>query len=201
MAKFLLRLTCGLLTFATSAAVTTVSRDSKTPMTFGPAEAIDFGNEQVYRCHTTPDLPLPIQVLLNRQYPGWSFPEVDDDTCYSVKNCGGADAYAQLIKGDFNDDGRLDYAVLIQQSAEANDKGVAKPWMIRVVAFFRKANGYQMYPVTAEGGGAVILMRKGETDFDYEAQREFTYPRDAILSGWTSYLYEYGRFRAIITVD
>ena len=169
-------------------------------MTFGPPEG-PSSNDPVYRCDKSPEVPLPITVLLNRQYPGWSFPEITDDDCYAVKNCGGPDTYAQLTKGDFNDDGRLDYVVLIQQSAYANDSGVAKPWMIHVIAFFRKANGYAMHPVSSEGGGSVILMRKGESDYDYEAQREFTYPRDAILSGWTSYLYEHGRFRAITTVD
>lgn len=189
-----------MLTFAVSGGIAKIGRHSRPPMLFGPPEA-PAANDPVYRCDESPDVPLPIQVLLNRQYREWSFPEVSEDQCYSVKNCGGPDAFAQLIKGDFNDDGRLDYAVVIQQSAYANDSGVAKPWMIRVVAFFRKANGYTMHPVTDEAGGSVILMRKGETDFDYETQREFTYPRDAILSGWTSYLWEHGRFRAISTVD
>lgn len=62
-----------------------------------------------------------------------------------------------------------------------------------------------MHHVTSEGGSCVMLMRKGETDYDYEKQREFTYPRDAIFSGigmgGLSYLYEYGTFRAIITSD
>jgi hypothetical protein len=59
--------------------------------------------------------------------------------------------------------------------------------------------------VTYEGGGSLQLMRKGEGDYDYEEQREFTYQRDAIFSGMgmggTSYLYENGKFRAVITSD
>jgi hypothetical protein len=83
-------------------------------------------------------LPLPIKVLLNRNYPGWSFPEVSEDDCYAVRECGGLEAYGQMIKGDFNGDGLTDYAVLIQRNAEANDKGVAKPLSVDIVAFFRK---------------------------------------------------------------
>jgi len=175
-------------------------------MTFGPAEApLASTSEPVYRCDETPALPLPIKVLLNRQYPEWEFPEVSDEDCYSVRNCGGPEAYAQMIKGDFNDDGRLDYAVLIQQNAQANDKGVARPLIVHIVAFFRKPKGYEMRPVTSEGGSCLILMHKGTGDYDYEAQREFTYPRDTIMSGFgmggMSYLYENGKFRAIITSD
>ncbi len=160
--------------------------------------------ESLYRCDETPVLPLPIEVLLNRNFPGWSFPELSDDDCYSVKQSD-PQAYAQLIKGDFNDDGRVDYAVLIQQGAEANDKGVARPLIIHIVAFFRKPDGYKMQPVTSEAAGCLMLMRKGESDYDYEAQREFTYPRDTIFSGegmgGMSYLYENGKFQAIITSD
>lgn len=110
-----------------------------------------------------------------------------------------------MIKGDFNDDGLMDYAVLIQQSAEANDKGVAKPLSVQIVAFFRKTGGYKMYPVTSEGGNDLILMPKGASDYDYGAQQDFTYPRDSILSGegmgGTSYIWENGRFRALTTSD
>jgi len=202
--KFLLRIACGLLTFAISAAFEHRPRNSRPAITFGPAEDSSQALP-VYRCDATPELPLPIKVLLNLNYPGWEFPEVSEDDCQAVRECGGPDAYAQMIKGDFNDDGHLDYAVLIQRGAEANDKGVAKPLRVDIVAFFRKGGGYKMYQVTSEGGSDLILMPKGTTDYDYEKQREFTYPRDTISAGFgmggMSYLYEYGKFRAIISSD
>ena len=174
-------------------------------MKFGPAEDPYESSLPVYKCDQTPDLPLPIKVLLNRNFPGWSFPEVSEDDCGAVRECGGLEAYAQMIKGDFNDDGLTDYAVLIQQSAEANDKGVAKPLIVQIVAFFRKPGGYKMHHVSSEGGGSLILMRKGGSDYDYEGQRDFTYPRDSIFSGMgmggTSYVWENGRFRALTTSD
>ena len=107
MRKFALRVGCALLTFAVSGGVSKIERHSRPPMLFGPPEAL-AATDPVYRCNESPDVPLPILVLLNRQYPGWSFPEVSDDDCYAVRNCGGADAYAQLIKGDFNDDGLVE---------------------------------------------------------------------------------------------
>ena len=205
MRKLLLRISFALLTFLIGSAPAYVHRRSKTSVKFGPAEDPYQSSLPVYKCDKTPDLPLPIKVLLNRNFQGWSFPEVSDDECYAVRECGGLEAYAQMIKGDFNDDGLMDYAVLIQRSAETNDKGVAKPLIVDIVAFFRKTGGYKMLPVSSEGGSCLILMRKGESDYDYEADRDFTYPRDSIFSGvgmgGTSYIWENGRFRALTTSD
>jgi len=203
--KLLLRISFSLFTFLVGAATANVHRHAKPPLKFGPAEASSESSMPVYKCDKTPDLPLPIKVLLNRSFLGWSFPEVSEDDCYAVRECGGLEAYAQMIKGDFNDDGLTDYAVLIQQSAEANDRGVAKPLFVQIVAFFRKSGGYKMHLITSEGGSDLILMRKGESDYDYEGQRDFIYPRDSIFSGMgmggTSYIWENGRFRALTTSD
>jgi hypothetical protein len=205
MRKLLLRIGFALFTFLLGASPAYVHHRSKVCLKFGPAEPPSESSLPVYKCDKTPDLPLPIKVLLNRNFPGWSFPEVSEDDCGAVRECGGPEAYAQMIDGDFNGDGLEDCAVLLQQSAEANDKGVAKPLMVYIVAFFRKSGGYKMQLITSEGGSALILMHKGEPDYDYGAQRDFTYPRDAIFSGigmgGTSYIYENGRFRALTTSD
>ncbi len=162
--------------------------------------------EVTFRCDTKPELPLSIKVLLDKHFPGWQFPEVSDDDCQDVKTWGGKDAYAQLIQGDFNGDGWDDYAVLIKDDWQVDDKRrVLTPGDVLIVAFLSKRGGFNMKMVTHEGGGCLQLMRKGETDYDYEAQREFTYKYDTIMSGegmgGTSYLYENGKFRAIITSD
>ena len=158
-----------------------------------------------FRCDQPPELPSPIKILLNQYYPGWRFPDISDEDCQTVKQNGGPDAFPELIQGDFNNDGSRDYAILIEQDAEANNQGVTRPLLIHIIAFFRTRAGYRMQQVTDEGGGCLQLMRIGEPDYDYDAQREFTYPRDTIFSGFgmggTSYLYENGKFRAIITSD
>ncbi|HZI47037.1 MAG TPA: hypothetical protein VFD75_04530, partial [Pyrinomonadaceae bacterium] len=114
MRGLLLRISFALFTFLLGASPAYLHRRSKTPLKFGPAEAPAENVLPVYKCDKTPDLPLPIKVLLNGNFPGWSFPEVSEDDCYAIRECGGLDAYAQMIKGDFNDDGLMDYAVLIQ---------------------------------------------------------------------------------------
>jgi len=162
--------------------------------------------DAIFRCDTKPDLPRSIKVLLDKHFPGWQFPDVSDDDCQSVKTWGGKDAYAQLIQGDFDGDGRDDYAVLIKDDWQVDGEGrVLTPSDVLIVAFLNKRGGFNTQVVTREGGGCLQLMRKGDRTYDYEAQREFTYPHDTIMSGFgmggTSYLYENGKFRAIITSD
>ena len=166
-----------------------------------PSEA-----EPIFRCETKPELPHSIKVLLDKQFPGWQFPDVSDDDCQSVKSWSGKDAYPQLIKGDFDGDGWDDYAVLIKNDWQPDDKGrMLTPGDVLIVAFLNQNGGFTTQVVTHKGGGCLELMRKGDRDYDYEVQREFTYQYDTIMSGegmgGTSYVYENGKFRAIITSD
>ena len=165
----------------------------------------EVATETVWGCEATPKLPRPIKVLLDRKFPGWQFPAVSEDDCHDVKTWGGKDAFAQLIQGDFDGDGQLDYAVLIEEESGTDDRGLVSRPAVYIVAFLAKRNEYKMRIVTHEGGGSLQLMRKGDGDYDYESQREFTYSHDTIFSGvgmgGSSYLYENGKFRAIITSD
>ena len=165
----------------------------------------EVATETVWRCEATPKLLRPIKVLLDRNFPGWKFPAVSDEDCQSVKTWGGKDAFAQLIQGDFDDDGRLDYAVLIELESGTDDRGLVSRPAVYLVAFLARHNEYKMRIVTHEGGACLQILPKGEADYDYDAQREFTYAHDTIFSGWgmggSSYLYEHGKFRAVITSD
>ena len=143
--------------------------------------------------------------MLDGYFPNWRFPDVSDEECETAKRFSGPHAHPEMIRGDFDADGRMDYALLIEQDPEANDRSVVVPMKFYIVAFFNKNHRYRMQVVTDEGGESLLLMRKGDRDYNYDLQREFTYVRDTIFSGFgmggTSYLYENGRFRAIITSD
>ena len=208
MQKLVWRVTCFLVSLTLGAAAAKIHRSflSRTiiPQTIHAAAANEVVTEATPRCDTTPKLPHPVKVSLDKNFPGWQFPEVSDDDCHSVKTWGGNEAYAQLIQGDFDGDHGLDYAVLIEYGSII-DQGIAIGPRIYIVAFFHEHDRYKMKVVTREGGGCLQLMRKGEPDYDYQAQRDFTYTHDTIMSGFgmggTSYLYEKGKFRAIITSD
>lgn len=165
----------------------------------------EVNTETVWRCEARPELPRPIKVLLDRKFPGWQFPVVSDEDCQAVKSWGGKDALPQLIQGDFDGDGRLDYAVLIEEESGTDDRGVVSRPAVYIVAFFASRNDYRMRIVTHEGGGCLQLMRKGDSDYDYGSRRKFTYSNDTIFSGvgmgGSSYLFENGRFRAIVSSD
>jgi hypothetical protein len=207
--KHLLRITCLLITLAIGVTTAKIHRSFLFRPSIPQASPVivtsEVDTETVWRCEATPELPRPIEVLLDRNFPGWQFPSVSDDDCQSVKSWGGRDAFPQLIQGDFDGDGRLDYAVLIEEESGTDDRGLVNRPDVYIVAFLAKRNEYRMRIVTHEGGGCLQLMRKGDRDYDYEAQREFTYVHDTIFSGMgmggTSYLYENGKFRAIITSD
>jgi hypothetical protein len=142
-----------------------------------------------------PELPIPVKALLDRNFPGWKFPAVSDETCQTIKQLAGPDAYPELIQGDFDSDGKPDYAVLFERGSSSR----------YIAAFLKRRDQYKMTIVSHQGGESLQLMRRGASDYDYDAQREFTYSRDTIFSGMgmggSSYLYENGKFRAIITSD
>jgi hypothetical protein len=176
-------------------------------MIFGPAEApssTGSASEPVFRCDKKPDLPFSIKAPLDKHFPGWQFPEISDEDCQTVKQWGGPDAHPEVIQGDFDGNGQVDYAILIQHGS-ITDRGIVVGPKTYIVAFIREHDRYKMKMVTQEGGSCLQVMDKGELDYDYEAQREFTYLHDTIMSGFgmggMSYLYEKGKFRAIITSD
>jgi len=203
--NFAIRIVCGLLRGLLSSTAVKINhfrpkRVRRITARAALGLATDRPASPRFHSDKSPELPLSIKSLRNQYYLGWSFPDITDEDGQTVEQNGGPDA---VIQGDFNDEGYRDYAVLTEQDAEAHDHHVTSPLTILIVAFFRTHNGYRRQQVTDEGGGCLQLMPKGQRDYD--AQGEFTYQRDTIFSGFgmggTSYLYENGKFRAIITSD
>ena len=102
MQKYLLRIACLLVTLVIG--VTTVKTrrlfSSRTliPQANQAVVTNEVATETVWRCEATPELPRPIKVLLDRNFPGWRFPAVSEDDCQDIKKWGGKDAFAQLIQ-------------------------------------------------------------------------------------------------------
>src|SRR5438477_10980131 len=128
MQNLLLKVSCFLISLSLGAATTMIRRSLLSRKTISQTTRAAVANEVVaetnWRCDSTPKLPHAIKVLLDKSFPGWQFPEVSDNDCQSVKTWGGKEAYAQLIQGDFDGDGGLDHAVLIQYGSII-DRGVA----------------------------------------------------------------------------
>ncbi len=114
-------------------------------------------------------------------------------------------AYPQIVQGDFDGNGRLDYALLIDYYTDTDDRTLDLPPTVYIIAFLAASNRYVMKVVSRQGADYLIMMPKGAEDYDYEAQRDFTYALDTILSaegmGGMSFLFEHGKFRPIVTSD
>lgn len=154
----------------------------------------------------TLELPPQAQVTLYARFPRWRYAEVEDEVRQALKKDDGPNSRPDLISGDFDGDGQADYAALIEQDTTNSKAGESVGSQLYLVVFLQRQRGFKLHVIEDPGGGYLQLVRKGDGSYDYEAQKEFTYEHDAIFAGifekgGTSYVYEHGKFRAIITSD
>jgi hypothetical protein len=153
--------------------------------------------------HHVDELPASARLTLNRRFPGWKFAEVSQEVRqFFATEMTGKSPY--LINGDFDGNGKLDYATLIWHGQVRNGK-VTWPRAFLVV-FLRKGSGYRIYVIKEPDGEYLCLAQKGTKDFNYDEQKEITYANDAILTGilekgGSSYVFEKGRFRSFVSSD
>jgi|SRR6185295_5816426 len=148
-------------------------------------------------------LPSSVRLELNRRFPRWKFAEVSPE----VRQFFETDMIGKspnLIDGDFDGNGKRDYAVLITHGKARYGK-LTWPRSLLIV-FLRKSSGYRMHVIKEPNGEYLCLARKGEKDFNYDEQKEITYANDAILTGilekgGSSYVFEKGRFRSFVSSD
>lgn len=150
-------------------------------------------------------LPSSMKSSLDKNFPGWSYLPVEEEVRTFLKEYVSEYARPDIIKGDFDGNGLVDYAVLIEEQTTLPKKAKAEMRMAHLVVFLTKAAGFQMKVLDPEGAYLVLLGR-GDWDYSYETSEYFTYQNDAIFTGifekgGTSYLYEKGSFRSIITSD
>jgi hypothetical protein len=147
------------------------------------------------------DLPVECKQILDKKYSGWKMATISKDVSDYFLKEKMADS-PNLVKGDWNGDGNADYAVLINYGTEKIEgKSMPMSWTI---AFIKNATGYTSYKL--EGGDYIQTVKKGKKGFDHDTKKPLTYKTDAILSAiWeksgTSYVWEKGKFKSIITSD
>jgi hypothetical protein len=141
------------------------------------------------------ELPRDGQKILEKRFRGWKYAEIDSaiveyfrrDRSFEQPN---------LITGDFDGDGKRDYAVLMQKKTDAARRVT--------IVLMRHKGCYKTHVLDAND--CLMSVKKGKKDYDFEAQRSFRYQRDAIFSyiwekAGVSYVWEKGKFRAIVTSD
>ena len=151
----------------------------------------------VYAHHAVPKYRLPsaIRIKLDQKFPGWRFEPISNDVRRSLKEYFSPTAQPEFISGDFDGNRQLDYGLLIRQGNKSY-----------IVAFLRKGDSYKFYLVDSNAGNYLLLWRKGDQGYSYETQKNFIFANDSIEAvisekAATSYVYENGRFRKVITGD
>jgi hypothetical protein len=152
------------------------------------------------------ELPPQARDALYLKFPDWRYADVSDEVRQALKHDGAANIRPDLITGDFDGDGRADYAALIFHGTTRVEQNEVVGPDFKLVIFMARDQSYQLQVIEDPGGEYIELIHKGDRLYDYEAQKEFTLEHDAIDAiifekGATSYVYENGGFRAIITGD
>ena len=150
-------------------------------------------------------LPASARVLLNRRFPGWRFSDVSPQVQQYVKEyLDGASPV--VVRGDFDGDGRRDYAALIRRGRVVNADERAFGAGNLLVIFLKRTKGYRMHVVKEPGGEYIMLATKGTGGYNYHTDKRIKYANDAIVAiifekGGQSYVYWKGRFVSFVSID
>jgi hypothetical protein len=147
------------------------------------------------------ELPAGCKKILDSKFSGWKMAEPIDGVAEYFKTEKITNA-PNLTKGDWNGDGKQDYAVLITHGSEKVDNKMMP--MMWTIAFIKTANGYNHYKL--EGGDYIQTVKKGKKDFNAETQKAFIHKTDSIFSGiWeksgTAFIWDKTKFKSVLTSD
>jgi hypothetical protein len=152
----------------------------------------------------TIELPNACKKILDKNFRGWKLAKIRDDIIEYYRE-EKLPHQLNVIKGDWNGDGKSDYAALIEREKLKNNDGKVFDDESLIVAFIRgSGRGYKHYSFF--GSEYITLMEKGSQDYSYETNKTFRYENDAIFSGYfekggTSHIWNGKKFIAIITSD
>ena len=152
------------------------------------------------------ELPQQARDQLYVKFPDWQFAKVSDEIREVFKKDYRPNSRPDLITGDFDSDGKVDCAALISHGTIRVEKREIIYPQDCLAVFLAQDQGYQLHIIEDVNADYIQLIHKGDGGYDYETQKEFTFLHDAIDAvifekAATSYVYDRGRFRAIITSD
>ncbi|HEX8720304.1 MAG TPA: hypothetical protein VF736_06665 [Pyrinomonadaceae bacterium] len=156
----------------------------------------------------TGQLPRAVRAALDARFPGWRFAEVSGEVRqFFAERFPGA--RPDLVAGDFDGDGRTDYALLVEHG-NFDRRGQGFDRVVERLAFLRRGPGYRLFALErsspADPDLYLTLARKGEASREFHTGKRFRYPHDSISvsnfgkAGGT-YVYRRGRFRYVYESD
>jgi hypothetical protein len=153
-------------------------------------------------------LPEVINSTLNRKFPGWRLSEVSVDVRQFFRERF-PDARPNLIEGDFDGNGRTDYALLIEHT-NFNKSGKTFTHVVELLAFLKKGATYKLYTLKESAPATpelyLTLAGKGKEGRTFHTQSRFRYPNDSITASYFekaggTYIFRKGRFRYVVESD
>ena len=151
-------------------------------------------------------LPGSVRSMLDAKYPGWQPSQVGADVQAFVRERSSV-ASANIIKGDFDGNGRTDYAVLLEYPSGPQVGAIN--WL-QLVAFLAEKKSFKLIvlndPIPSEPQFYITLQRKGARGYNLATYKRFRYPHDSIgmwyfgVAGGT-FIYSNGRFRHVAESD
>ena len=153
-------------------------------------------------------LPGAVKFALDSRFPGWRFSEVSGDVQQFLRERHPG-ARPNLIKGDFDGDRRIDYALLIEHG-NFDKRGVSFTHVVERLAFLRRGSGYKLFILEKSTPASpelyLTLAEKGAQGYNFHTDKRFRYPHDSISVGHFgksggTYIYRRGRFRYVYESD
>jgi hypothetical protein len=149
-------------------------------------------------------LPVECRKILDKNFRGWKFKKISVDIKKYLQKYDSKKADGNFISGDWNGDGKKDFAVLITHGSETLNDGMKLPRDVSV-AFVRDDKSYK-YFVLDTSGDYISLDKKGTTAYDHETQSGIKFVNDAVFVGiWEksgrSYVWQKNKFIYFITSD
>lgn len=148
-------------------------------------------------------LPNDCRKILDKNFRGWKFAEIRNDIVKYFKKIHSNDKQ-NVLSGDWNGDGKTDYAALIEFGKLRNSMGKVIENRRLLIPFIRTSKGFRHF--VFDGSEYIAVDKKGSKGYSYEARKSFRFKADAIFDGFfekggVSYIWDKGKFRSVITSD
>jgi len=217
MCRFAVYLIIALITFSFSAFislqsfrqfVSTTPLQTETVVQEQPSSVVDSigAPEPPAEQNPAPEVPAAIKTELDKRFPGWRFPEIDPFIGKYLREHFSPETYPEFISGDFDGNGQIDYAALIEyETSPLNADAMPVEVSRELIVFLNNGKKFKFHSLD-EASEYIALIKKGERGYSYETDKKFTYKNDSIFTGYwekggVSLVYERGKFRSITTSD
>ncbi|MGB7203392.1 MAG: hypothetical protein WBD16_14185 [Pyrinomonadaceae bacterium] len=147
--------------------------------------------------------PKNCRKILDNKFRGWKFAEIQSDIEKYFKEIHSKDK-PNLLSGDWNGDGKTDYAVLIEYGKLRNHMGEVIGNRRLLIPFIHTSKGVRHF--VFEGSEYISVNKKGSKGYNYDSGKFFHFKTDSIFDGFfekagVSYIWNKSKFRVVTTSD